>query len=109
MILTIIDDGEYLLAAGGWQAAIYLFDSSPFQIIHNLAGLSQIFHFFEKAAAGLVVEVSDDTKSGSDIVRHLMIQFDDIAVAAHENDAAGVSSMLAVAFQESAKQQTVAD
>lgn len=103
VIFAIIDDGENLFAASRGQAAIYLFDSSLFQAVYNLTWTSQIVYLFGKALAGLVVEVADDTKSGSDVVCHLMVEFDDVTVTAHENDAAGVSSMLAVAFQEPAE------
>lgn len=104
VIFAIVDDGENLFAAGRRQATINLLDSSLLQAVHNLTGFSQIVHLFGEAAAGLVVKVADDTESGSDVVRHLMVEFDYIAIASHQNDAAGVASMLTIGLQDLAEQ-----
>lgn len=104
MIFAIVDDGENLFAAGRRQATINLLDSSLLQAVHNLTGFSQIVHLFGEAAAWLVVKVADDTESGSDVVRHLVVEFDYIAIASHQNDAAGVASMLTIGLQDLAEQ-----
>ena len=90
VIFAIVDDGENLFAAGRRQATINLLDSLP-------PGGPQSYRVFpdsspfREAAAGLVVKVADDTESGSDVVRHLMAEFDYIAIASHQNDAARVA------------------